>query len=234
MIPRRKKKKRWRKNDTTPHERQPAAAAEAGEQAKASTRGVKAPISLLHHIKGGFAGNGPPSLAGFHALGFDGSMSPGASAELDESRAVRLSRQRDLPDDTMGRRGPGGRNEVGSFMRRSGGDTSAVFGSCGPSGLRPHTLQGRHPSGAWHGRLQATRWYRYSPGETGRSAAPYRRHFTPRTIRPTSRLKTTLAASLRAWPMRFTDGLTVVTEGRRRYFPLTAIRDILINNPGER
>jgi hypothetical protein len=32
----------------------------------------------------------------------------------------------------------------------------------------------------------------------------------------------------------FTDGLTVVTEGRRRYFPLTAIRDILIHNPGER
>jgi len=32
----------------------------------------------------------------------------------------------------------------------------------------------------------------------------------------------------------FTDGLSVVTEGRRRYFPLTAIRDILIHNPGER
>jgi hypothetical protein len=31
----------------------------------------------------------------------------------------------------------------------------------------------------------------------------------------------------------FTDGLSVVVEGHRRYFPLTAIREIVMHNPGE-
>ena len=31
----------------------------------------------------------------------------------------------------------------------------------------------------------------------------------------------------------FTDGLSVVVEGHRRYFPLTAIREIVMQNPGE-
>ncbi len=31
----------------------------------------------------------------------------------------------------------------------------------------------------------------------------------------------------------FTDGLSVVIDGRRRYFPLTAIKEILVHNPGD-
>ena len=31
----------------------------------------------------------------------------------------------------------------------------------------------------------------------------------------------------------FTDGLSVVVDGHRRYFPLTAVKQIVVDNPGE-